>query len=174
MMVKKIKAEDLPYRPCVGIMVLNADGLVWAGKRISNNDRDEYKHEPFKWQIPQGGIDKGEDPEPASLRELYEETGMKSVEFVAESQDWLTYDLPVDLIGVGLKGKYRGQKQKWFLYRFVGKEDEIQVNPPVTGEKAEFEEWAWKPMNELPKLIVPFKRKLYEDVVNEFSEWAGK
>ncbi|MEP6432833.1 MAG: RNA pyrophosphohydrolase, partial [Lentilitoribacter sp.] len=96
-MVKKIKAEDLPYRPCVGIMVLNLDGLVWAGKRISNNDRDEYKDEPFKWQMPQGGIDKGEDPEPASLRELYEETGMKSVEFIAESQDWLTYDLPDDL-----------------------------------------------------------------------------
>ena len=82
------------------------------------------------------------------------------------------YELPENLVGIIWKGKFRGQKQKWFLYRFVGNEDEIQVNPPVTGEKAEFEEWAWKPMDHLPKLIVPFKRKLYEDVVEEFSHWA--
>ena len=171
-MAKKLKAEDLPYRPCVGIMVLNQEGLVWAGKRVSNNERDEYKDSPYEWQMPQGGIDKGEDPKPASLRELYEETGIQSVEYLDESKDWLTYDLPDELIGIGLKGKFRGQKQKWFVYRFVGDEQEIQVNPPVTGEKAEFDDWDWKPMEELPKLIVPFKRKLYEDVVDEFLKWA--
>lgn len=167
-------ADDLPYRPCVGIMVLNKDGLVWSGKRLLSNAHEEHKDTPFRWQMPQGGIDKGEDPKLASLRELYEETGIKTVEFIAESTGWLTYDLPDDLIGIGLKGKYRGQKQKWFLYRFTGNDNEIRVNPPVTGEKAEFEEWAWKQMDELPKLIVPFKRKLYEDVVNEFSKWADE
>ena len=173
-MQKPVKAEDLPYRPCVGIMVLNAQGLVWTGLRVNEPSDSEYYNSPFRWQMPQGGIDKGEDPQIASLRELYEETGMKTVTLLAETKDWLTYDLPDDLIGIGLKGKWRGQKQKWFAYRFVGDQDEIQINPPVTGEKAEFEDWEWKPMHKLPELIVPFKRKLYSKVVDEFSNFAGK
>lgn len=167
-MSKKIKAEDLPYRPCVGIMVLNAEGLVWVGKRLENNAHEEHEKSPYRWQMPQGGIDKGEDPQAASLRELYEETGISSVKLLAKTFGWLKYDLPDDLIGIGLKGKWRGQKQKWYAYRFEGNDSEIQINPPVTGEKAEFETWDWKEMRELPDLIVPFKRKLYQDVVTEF------
>lgn len=173
-MNKKVKAEGLPYRPCVGIMVLNPDGLVWTGLRVNEPPDSEYHNSPFRWQMPQGGIDKGEDPQAASLRELYEETGMKTVTLLAETPDWLTYDLPEDLIGIGLKGKWRGQKQKWFAYRFEGKQDEIQINPPVTGEKAEFEDWDWKPMHKLPELIVPFKRELYVNVVTEFANLAEK
>lgn len=163
-----MKAQDLPYRPCVGIMVLNADGLVWTGRRLAEPN-SEYSDTPYRWQMPQGGIDKGEDPQKASLRELYEETGIQSVSLLAESKDWLTYDLPDELIGIGLKGKFRGQKQKWFAYRFEGKLEEIQIDPPVTGEKAEFDAWEWKPMLDLPKLIVPFKRELYENIVREFA-----
>ena len=128
---KKVRAEDLPYRPCVGIMVLNAKGLVWAGRRISEGN-SEYDGSPQLWQMPQGGIDPGEDPETASLRELYEETGMKSVSLLAEASRWINYDLPEKLIGVGLKGKYRGQTQRWFAYRFEGDESEIAINRMVT------------------------------------------
>lgn len=173
-MSKRVKAEDLAYRPCVGIMVLNAEGLVWTGLRVNEPFGSEYHNSPFRWQMPQGGIDKGEEPRAASLRELYEETGMKTVSLLAETKDWLTYDLPDELIGIGLKGKWRGQKQKWFAYRFEGHESEIQINPPVTGEKAEFEDWDWKPMHELPELIVPFKRKLYKKVVKEFAALGGE
>ena len=168
----KVRAEDLPYRPCVGIMVLNANGLVWAGRRISEGN-SEYDGSPQLWQMPQGGIDPGEDPETASLRELYEETGMKSVSLLAEASRWINYDLPEKLIGVGLKGKYRGQTQRWFAYRFEGDESEIAINPPPGGHTAEFDAWEWKPMADLPELIVPFKRKVYEEVVAEFAHLAG-
>lgn len=168
----KVRAEDLPYRPCVGIMVLNAKGLVWAGRRISEGN-SEYDGSPQLWQMPQGGIDPGEDPETASLRELYEETGMKSVSLLAEASRWINYDLPEKLIGVGLKGKYRGQTQRWFAYRFEGDESEIAINPPPGGHTAEFDAWEWKPMADLPELIVPFKRKVYEEVVAEFAHLAG-
>ena len=168
----KVRAEDLPYRPCVGIMVLNAKGLVWAGRRISEGN-SEYDGSPQLWQMPQGGIDPGEDPETASLRELYEETGIKSVSLLAEASRWINYDLPEKLIGVGLKGKYRGQTQRWFAYRFEGDESEIAINPPPGGHTAEFDAWEWKPMADLPELIVPFKRKVYEEVVAEFAHLAG-
>ena len=115
---KKIKADDLPYRPCVGIMVLNADGLVWAGKRAKDGN-SEYSGHPKLWQMPQGGIDKGEDPQPAAWRELYEETGIRSAELIEEAPEWINYDLPEDMIGIGLKGKFRGQTQKWFAFRFT-------------------------------------------------------
>ncbi len=164
---KPLRAEDLPYRPCVGIMVLNAQGLVWAGKRIPIGN-SEYDGSPQLWQMPQGGIDKNEDPFTAALRELYEETGMKSVSLLAEAPDWINYDLPPELIGIGLKGRYRGQTQRWFAFRFAGDENEIAINPPPGGHEAEFDEWAWKPMLDLPELIVPFKRKVYEDVVRAF------
>ena len=164
---KPLKAEDLPYRPCVGIMVLNSEGLVWAGRRIAVGN-SEYDGSPQLWQMPQGGIDPGEDPETASLRELYEETGMKSVSLLAEASRWINYDLPEKLIGVGLKGKYRGQTQRWFAFRFEGAENEIAINPPPGGHTAEFDAWEWKPMADLPELIVPFKRKVYEEVAEMF------
>lgn len=131
-MNKKTKPADpqsLPYRPCVGIMVLNKAGLVWVGHRIIIQN-DEMDGASQLWQMPQGGIDKGEDPEPAALRELYEETGMRTVSLLAEAPNWINYDLPADLVGIALKGKYRGQTQKWFAYRFEGDESEIAINPP--------------------------------------------
>ncbi|MBO9195779.1 RNA pyrophosphohydrolase [Rhizobium sp. 16-449-1b] len=167
-----VKAEDLPYRPCVGVMILNRGGLVWAGRRIPA-ENSEYDGSPQLWQMPQGGIDKGEDPLTAAYRELYEETGMKTVTLLAEAKDWINYDLPPQLIGIGLKGKFRGQTQRWFAFRFDGDESEIAINPPPAGHSAEFDAWDWKPMAELPKLIVSFKRGVYEQVVSEFSHLAG-
>jgi putative (di)nucleoside polyphosphate hydrolase len=169
---KKIKAEDLPYRPCVGIMVLNADGLVWAGKRAKEGNT-EYSGHAKLWQMPQGGIDKNEDPQSAAWRELYEETGILSAELIEEAPEWINYDLPDDMIGIGLKGKYRGQTQKWFAFRFTGDESEIQIDPPPDGHEREFEAWDWLPMADLPELIVPFKRGVYEKVVRAFGHLAG-
>ncbi|KRA04362.1 RNA pyrophosphohydrolase [Rhizobium sp. Root564] len=166
-----IKADDLPYRPCAGIMVLNDKGLVWAGRRISQGN-SEFDGSPQLWQMPQGGIDDGEAPLAAAIRELYEETGMKTVTLLAEARDWIHYDLPPHLIGIGLRGKYRGQAQKWFAFRFDGDESEIQINPPPGSNEAEFDAWDWKPMESLPELIVPFKRSVYEQVVEQFRHLA--
>lgn len=168
---KQLRADDLPYRPCVGVMVLNVEGLVWAGRRIAIGN-SEYDGSPQLWQMPQGGIDKGEDPLDAAYRELYEETGMKSVSLLAEAPEWINYDLPEHLIGIGLKGKYRGQTQRWFAFRFDGDESEIAINPPPGGHEPEFDQWAWKPMRQLPELIVPFKRKVYDEVVSTFAHLA--
>lgn len=169
---KKADARTLPYRPCVGVMVLNRQGLVWAGHRIVIPN-DEMEGAGQLWQMPQGGIDKGEEPLPAAVRELYEETGMRSVSLLAEAPDWIDYDLPPHLVGVALKGKYRGQTQKWFAFRFEGDESEIAINPPPGGHEAEFDRWAWKPMDELPRLIVPFKRTVYDRVVEAFRHLAA-
>lgn len=169
---KKLRAEDLPYRPCVGVMVLNSDGLVWTGRRI-REENSEYDGSPQLWQMPQGGIDKGEAPIDAAWRELYEETGIKSASLLAEAPEWINYDLPENLIGIGLKGKYRGQTQRWFAFLFEGSEDEIAINPPPGGHTPEFDEWEWKPMDELPDLIVAFKRDVYLQVVDAFRHLAG-
>ena len=169
---KQIDPESLPYRPCVGVMVLNSDGLVWAGRRIAEDD-SEMAGAVNLWQMPQGGIDKGEEPLPAARREIYEETGMRSVTLLAEAPRWINYDLPREVLGIALKGKFRGQTQKWFAFRFEGDESEIAINPPPGGHAPEFDAWAWKPMAELPELIVPFKRKVYEDVVAAFRHLAG-
>jgi len=162
-----VDPETLPYRPCVGIMVLNRDGLVWVGHRIAEPG-SEFEGAEKLWQMPQGGIDPGEDPMPAALRELYEETGMRSVSLIAEAPDWINYDLPAHLVGIAFKGRYRGQTQKWFAFRFEGGESEIAINPPPGGHTAEFDAWDWKPMRDLPDLIIPFKRMVYEKVVAAF------
>jgi putative (di)nucleoside polyphosphate hydrolase len=169
---RTLDANNLPYRLCVGIMVLNSDGLVWAGHRIAEGNT-EYDGSPQLWQMPQGGIDADEIPYQAGLRELYEETGMRSVELLAEAPDWIDYDLPDHMIGIGLRGKYRGQRQRWFAMRFTGSESEISINPPPGGHQAEFDAWEWKPMQDLPGLIVPFKRKAYDQVVAAFAHLAG-
>ena len=169
---KKIDRESMPYRRCVGAMVLNADGLVWAGRRIIEND-SELLTSSMLWQMPQGGIDKGEDPYAAAKRELYEETGIKSASLLAEAPEWINYDLPDELLGKALSGKYRGQTQKWYAFRFEGDEREIAINPPPGGHDAEFDAWEWKRMDELPELIVPFKRGVYEEVVAAFRHLAA-
>jgi putative (di)nucleoside polyphosphate hydrolase len=171
-MPRTVDPETLPYRPCVGIMVLNRDGLVWAGHRIAETDSEMAGTDKL-WQMPQGGIDKGEDPLPAARRELWEETGMRSVTLLAEAPRWINYDLPRDLVGIAFKGKYRGQTQRWFAFRFDGDESEIAINPPPGGHEPEFDAWGWKPMAQLPELIVPFKRSVYEQVVAEFRHLAG-
>ena len=153
----------LPYRPCAGVVLTNPHGLIFAGQRL---DR------PGAWQMPQGGIDKGEEPLAAAHRELFEETGMKSVSLLAEAPDWFRYDLPPELVGLAFKGRYRGQMQRWFAFRFEGDESEIAIDPPPGGHMAEFDAWEWKTMHDLPELIVPFKRKVYEEVVAAFAHLA--
>jgi putative (di)nucleoside polyphosphate hydrolase len=160
---------NLPYRPCVGAMVLNRCGQVWIGKR-SHVPNEEGTGQ--WWQMPQGGIDEGEDPAKAALRELREETSIRSVKIVAESPDWYYYDLPTRLLGTAWKGRYRGQKQKWYAMRFTGEEREINLSPP--GHKPEFDDWRWVAMQDLPQLIVPFKRKVYEEVVAAFRHLAAR
>lgn len=167
-----VDPESLPYRRCVGIMVLNPAGHVWAGRRIVIPN-DEMHGAVQLWQMPQGGIDKGEDPLSAARRELHEETGMTTVSLLAEAPGWINYDLPPEMVGIALKGRYRGQTQRWFAFRFEGDENEIQINPPPGGHTAEFDAWAWRPIDELPGLIVPFKRKVYEDVVAAFRHLAA-
>jgi len=167
--MKSKDIDKLPYRLCVGIALFNPAGHVWIGCR---SDKDaEGEGEGHWWQMPQGGLDKGEDPYQAALRELYEETSVESVSLIREANDWLKYDLPTDLIGQSWDGRYRGQKQKWFALHFEGDEDEIDVLHPGGGKyKPEFSEWRWERLVRLPELIVPFKRKVYEGVVAAFGD----
>lgn len=159
----------LPYRPCVGIMLLNAAGKVWIGRRP--DAANEPEGPGAWWQMPQGGIDETEDARQAVLRELAEETSIVSVRIIAESGDWYCYDLPVQLRPKAWGGRYRGQRQKWFLARFEGAEAEIVLDRP--GHKQEFDAWRWAGLDELVALIVPFKRDVYSRVVEEFRPLVG-
>lgn len=156
---------SLPYRPCVGILVLNPAGRIWAGQRADAPGDAEGRG--TWWQMPQGGIDPDEDPSHAALRELHEETAITSVEIIGETPDWLTYDLPPHLIGKAWGGRYRGQRQKWFAVRFLGAEAEIDLGVPGT-PNAEFVSWRWCTPDELIAGVVPFKRDLYQDVMRIF------
>ena len=158
------KPEITEYRLCVGIMLLNAKGEAWIGRRFEKQNDDGVGK---WWQMPQGGVDDGEDLLAAARRELYEETGVKTTFVIAESKAWHTYDLPAHLIGKSWKGKYRGQKQKWFAFRFEGNESEITLKVP--GHKQEFDLWRWAKRDELLDLIIPFKRQVYESVLAEFQ-----
>ncbi len=151
------------YRPCVGLMLFNPQGLVWIGRRFEKQNDDGIGK---WWQMPQGGIDEGEDIEVAALRELYEETGIKSATVLAKSKDWYHYDLPEHLIGKSWNGKYRGQKQMWFALRFDGTDAEVTLKLP--GQKQEFDQWRWAKMDEMIELIIPFKREVYVEVIKEF------
>ena len=163
--------EDLPYRTCVGVMLINTAGLVFIGRRAGGVEHVDESH---VWQMPQGGVDPGENTWEAAKRELYEETSVRSVEKLGEVADWLIYDIPRTVAGRTWKGRYRGQRQKWYAVRFTGRDREINVaSPGGGGHKAEFVKWRWEPMKNLPDLIVPFKRPVYERVVKEFSGLSG-
>ena len=154
------KLADLPYRPCAGIMLANKDGKVFVGQRLDNRANEA-------WQMPQGGIDDGEEPQEAAIRELFEETGIAAhlVDIIAQSRDEHFYDLPEELLGQLWKGKYRGQRQTWFLMRFKGDDSDVNINT----EHPEFSKWQWASPDQLPHMIVPFKKRLYEAVVAEFA-----
>lgn len=167
-----VDPETLPYRPCVGIALFNAAGRVWTGCR--SDVEAEGEGEGNWWQMPQGGLDEEEDPLKAAFRELYEETSIRSASLIREAPGWFSYDLPADLVGKSWKGRYRGQTQKWFALRFDGDETEIDVLHPGGGKhKAEFVRWRWERLDRLPELIVPFKRGVYEQVVDAFADIAG-
>ena len=152
--------ESLPYRPNVGIMLANQNGLIFVGQRLDNPDSDA-------WQMPQGGIDMGESEEQAAFRELEEETGVTAqhVSLIARSKEEYLYDLPEELIGKLWKGKWRGQRQMWFLMRFIGADSDINI----ATKHPEFSAWKWVKPEELPSLIVPFKKRIYEGLVREFG-----
>lgn len=161
----------LPYRDCVGIAVFNAHGNVFLGQRKSKGDPDQSAAHGSAWQMPQGGIDKGEDPLRAALRELHEETSITSVSLLAEAPEWIHYDLPDEALGVAWGGKFRGQRQRWFAFAFTGPESEIDVETPGGGKfQPEFDAWRWEKLSRTPALIVPFKRPAYEQVVAAFSD----
>lgn len=157
--------DPRPYRPGVGALLLNQDGLVWVGERR----RRVGQQLEFPWQMPQGGLDPGEDPRAAVLRELEEETGTRAAEIIAESMNWLTYDLPADVRDKVWKGRFRGQKQKWFALRFLGTDADFDLNAHA---KPEFSSWRWAAMDELPLLAVPFKRGMYYDLLSCFRHLA--
>jgi putative (di)nucleoside polyphosphate hydrolase len=160
--------EDLPYRPCAGVVLFNREGLVFIGRRIEGPEHIDLTH---TWQMPQGGIDDGEEPWPAAVRELREETNIRSVERLGELADWLKYDIPREIVGQAWKGKYRGQTQKWFAMRFTGSDDEIDVQHPA-GHEPEFSDWRWERLQNIPDLVVPFKRAVYDRVAGEFQQFA--
>ena len=160
-MSKKIDRESLPYRPAAGVMLLNREGKVWVGQRLDSTLE--------AWQMPQGGLDPGEEPEAGALRELEEETGIPRdrVEILARCDEQLLYDLPDDLLGKVWNGKWRGQRQTWFLMRFLGEDSDVNLQTP----EPEFRAWKWAEAAELPALIVPFKQGLYRDVLKAFAAW---
>jgi putative (di)nucleoside polyphosphate hydrolase len=160
------KREDMPYRTCAGVVLFNHQGKVFMGKRAP----DESGEHMQSWQLPQGGIDKNEEPIDGALRELYEETSVSSVSILTAAPNWIKYDLPDALLGVALKGKYRGQQQKWFAMLFEGDEDEINVTAPGGGaHPAEFTEWRWVELPEIVDLIVSFKQGAYGEIVDAFK-----
>jgi putative (di)nucleoside polyphosphate hydrolase len=161
--------KSLPYRPCVGMAVFNRKGRVFIGRRI---DGPEHVDDTHAWQLPQGGIDRGEDPWPAALRELYEETNIRSVEKLGEIEEELCYDIPRELVAQAWNGKYRGQCQKWYALRFTGKDSEIDIAHPAGGHDPEFVQWRWEQLPKIVDLIVPFKRPVYEQVVRKFKRFA--
>jgi putative (di)nucleoside polyphosphate hydrolase len=158
---------SLPYRPNVGAVLFNAAGLILVARRA---DMPNAEGAPGGWQLPQGGMDAGEDPSVAVFRELEEEVGTAKAEILAEHPEWLNYDLPPELIGKALGGKYRGQTQKWFALRFLGEDADIRLD---LDPHPEFDAWRWARLEELPGMAVPFKRAIYERLAVDFARFAG-
>ena len=158
--------DPLPYRDNVGAMLFNPAGLVLVARRA---DLPNAEGVPGGWQLPQGGMDQGEDPAVAVFRELEEEVGTAKAEILAEHPRWLTYDLPAHLVGKALGGRYRGQRQKWFALRFTGRDSDIRLD---LDPHPEFDAWRWARLAELPSLAVAFKRTIYEDLAQEFARFA--
>ena len=158
--IPRPRHDDLPYRPCVGVMLLNKDGQIFVGRRIDQAVEG--------WQLPQGGIDEGESPVEAAYRELEEEIGTRNVRLLRELDEWLSYDLPPHLLGVALRGRYRGQRQKWLAMRFQGQDSEINIGT----SEPEFAQWKWLSIDVLPRLVVPFKRDTYARVISAFQDLA--
>jgi putative (di)nucleoside polyphosphate hydrolase len=157
---------DLPYRPNVGAALFNRDGRIFVARRA---DLPNAEGSAGGWQLPQGGIDPHEDPRAAVLRELAEEIGTDAAEILAEHDEWLTYDLPPELIGRALKGRYRGQRQRWFALRFLGTDSDIRLD---ADPDPEFDAWRWAELADLPSLAAPFKRRIYEVVASAFAPFA--
>lgn len=161
---------SLPYRPCAGVTLFNRQGLVFVGKR--KDGPNEAEGVGKWWQMPQGGIDGDEDVVAAARREMFEETNVTSAMHLGTTEDWIEYDLPAELVGKAWRGRYRGQRMRFVAFLFEGQESEIDVLNPGGGVKPEFVEWRWERIERLPELIIPFKRKVYEAVVAEFSRFA--
>jgi putative (di)nucleoside polyphosphate hydrolase len=163
---------DKPYRPNVGIALFNAQGLVLIGRRF-RGDGPEIILPGLEWQMPQGGVDEGEDLRQAALRELWEETGVKSVTYLDETA-WLAYDFPpYDGPSTHRLAKFRGQRQKWFAFRFAGRDDEIDPTMPRNDQPAEFDAWRWERLDRVADLVVPFRREVYREVAGQFAKFAG-
>jgi putative (di)nucleoside polyphosphate hydrolase len=160
------RGGELPYRPNVGAVLFNAQGLIFVARRA---DFPNAEGPAGGWQLPQGGIDEDEDPRAAVLRELAEEIGTDRAEIIGEHPEWLTYDLPPELIGVALKGKYRGQRQRWFALRFTGTDADIRLD---ADPHPEFDAWRWARLHELTALAVPFKREIYAILEASFARFA--
>ncbi|MFM7084191.1 MAG: RNA pyrophosphohydrolase [Hyphomicrobium sp.] len=158
----------LPYKIGVGIVVFNRKGQVWTGRR---QPKWAAENSSFIWQMPQGGLLQNEDPLDAAYRELEEETGISNVEVLAEIGHWMSYDLPPDLMGIALKGRYSGQRQKWFAMRFWGDDSEIDIGPK-NGRKAEFDRWKWRAIQELPEIAIPYKKDMYTEIARVFGRFA--
>ena len=159
--------SELPYRPNVGAVLFNRQGLVFVARRA---DQPNAEGVAGGWQLPQGGIDDGEDPRTAVLRELEEEIGTCDAEIIGEYPEWLTYDLPPDLLGIAWRGRYRGQRQRWFALRFNGQDSDIRLD---LDPHPEFDAWRWIPLSELPTIAVVFKRPIYEVLAQAFGPFAA-
>ena len=159
-------AHQLSWRPCAGIALFNGAGKVFCGKRRPNN----LPADAPLWQLPQGGIDAGEAPQIAAFRELAEETGIRSARLIYELPDWLRYDLPENLIGTALKGRFRGQKQKWFAMQFTGSDDEIDL---AAHDQIEFDDWAWRSLEACVEDVIAFKKPIYQQLAARFAHLAA-
>lgn len=165
----------LPLRPCVGIVLFNAQGLVWVGRhRPKWASRLQGYVGDNVWQLPQGGIEPREPSREAAFRELWEETGIRNATLIGEIPGWLIYELPPDLMGIALKGKYGGHRLRWYAMRFDGEDGEIDIGRPGGAMKPEFDAWRWVPLAEVPSLAVDYRRAVYQEVAQEFARFARR